>query len=179
MASIFTRSALEGFIQGEGAEEIINSVMSLYGRAIEEGYISKAVAEEDKKAAVANALEEAKKNVPAPDIKGSEEYKALESEFNAYKTMQNARTSEDFKSVKPKFFETVYGLIDRQQGAKPITEQLTAIKTQYEEYFNEENVEPPKPTFSNGTNGTPPSGNTEPSLADMWGYSKKFSQKGQ
>ena len=174
MAGIFTRSALKGFITGENAEEVINNVMSLYGRALEDGYISKAVAEEDRKAAVASALEEAKRNTPAPNIKESDEYKALQGEFDAYKTMQGARSSEDFKGVKPKFFETVYGMIDRKDGAKPIAEQLTTIKSQYEEYFTGEDKTDPKPQFGGASGGGQPSGNNDPSLSDLWGYSKKF-----
>ena len=49
--------------------------------------------------------------------------------------MQAARTSKDFEGVKPKFFETVYGLVDRGEGAKSLQEQLAGIKEQYEEYF--------------------------------------------
>lgn len=177
MAGIFTRSALKGIITGEGAEEAINSVMALYGRAIEDGYISKPQAEEDRKNAIATALEEARKNVPAPDIKGSDEYKALMGEFEAYKTMQNARTAAEYSTVKPKFFETVYGMVDRKEGAKPLAEQLNSIKTQFEEYFTEQSEEQKKPTFSDGTNGTPPKGESEPSLFDSWGYSKKFAQQ--
>ena len=177
MAGIFTRSALKGIISGDGAEEAINSVMALYGRAIEDGYVSKPQAEEDRKNAVATALEEARKNVPAPDIKGSDEYKALLGEFEDYKTMQNARTASEYATVKPKFFETVYGMIDRKDGAKPLAEQLNSIKTQYEEYFTEQSEDAKKPTFSDGTKGTPPKGETEPSLFDSWGYSKKFSQQ--
>lgn len=186
MAGTFTRSALRGFIKGDDAEETINNVMALYGRALENDYVSKVVAEEDKKAAIALAVEDAKKNAPQVNIKESDEYKALEHDFSAYKEMQNARTAEDYKDVKPKFFETVYGMIDRKEDAKPVAEQLSAIKTKFEEYFTpddpgKEDPKPGKPQFGDDTGGGMPGGEKGNSMLDAWGYTKKYGldQKGK
>ncbi|MBQ6121737.1 MAG: hypothetical protein IJI59_08330, partial [Clostridia bacterium] len=81
------------------------------------------------------------------DPKESDDYKALQGQFDDYKAMQAARTSKDFEGVKPKFFETVYGLVDRGEGAKSLQEQLAGIREQYEEYFTpaDPNPNPGKP----------------------------------
>ena len=50
--------------------------------------------------------------------------------------MQEARGSDDYKDVKGKFFETVYGMVNRGEDAKPVLEQLADIRKNYEEYFN-------------------------------------------
>ena len=42
---------------------------------------------------------------------------------------------EDFAQVKPKFRETVFGMLDRSEKAKPIAEQMVGIKEKYEEYY--------------------------------------------
>ena len=50
--------------------------------------------------------------------------------------MQEAKGSEDYKDVKGKFFDTVYGMVEKGEGAKPVSEQLAEIRKNYEEYFN-------------------------------------------
>ena len=88
--------------------------------------------------------------------------------------MQKARTSEDFANVKPKFFETVYGMVDRAEGAKPVAEQLTDIAKNYEEYFNAAKPEEPnKPMFGAETKGSAPTGKTGSSFSDTWGFVPK------
>lgn len=137
MANIFTRKALNDILANDQLtpEQKTEQVFALYGRALDDGYIAKAAA----KLAQDTALEQAKadweKGITTPDPKESDEYKALLGDFDAYKAMQAARTSKDFEGVKPKFFETVYGLVDRAEGAKPLQEQLAGIREQYEEYF--------------------------------------------
>ena len=105
------------------------------------------------------------------DVKESDEYKALRGEFDAYRTMQSARSSEDFKGVKGKFFETVYGMIDRKDGAKPVKEQLAEIQKNYEEYFTP-TTEPPKPTFGAPVQGSMPKGDegAVAGFAKAWGF---------
>ena len=112
-----------------------------------------------------------------PDIKNSDEYKALEGEFAAYKERQTAKDSEDFKGVKAKFFDAVYDKIDK---SKPVPEQLTAIKAEYEEYFEPE-TDPKqsdgggKPTFGGRSEGGMPQGQQQgTSLFSAWGYDKRF-----
>ena len=49
--------------------------------------------------------------------------------------MLRAIGGDDFSKVKPKFRETVFGMIDRGEKAPAIAEQLSGIKEKYEEYF--------------------------------------------
>lgn len=137
MANIFTRKAVSAILADENlsSEERTEKVFSLYGQALDDGYLSKSAAQAAQNAAVEAAKADAIKGIQAPDIKESEEYKALAGQFDAYKAMQTARTSEDFSAVKPKFFETVYNMIDRADGAKPVKDQLSEIAGKYEEYF--------------------------------------------
>ena len=168
MAGIFTRKAISSILNDEALtpEERTDQLFSLYGRAIDDGYVTKQAATAQADEAKANALKEYK----APDAKESEDYKALQSEYDSYKAMQQARTAKEFAEVKPKFFETVYKLVDRSEGAKPLEDQLTAIRGKYEEYFSETKEEGPKPAFGTPPQGSVPSGKTGPSFADTWGF---------
>ena len=49
--------------------------------------------------------------------------------------MLRAIGGEDFTKVKPKFRETVFGMLDRGEKAAAVADQLTGIKEKYEEYF--------------------------------------------
>ena len=55
--------------------------------------------------------------------------------IDAYQARQDARVSGAFADVKPKFFDAVYDLVDRSEGAIPLEEQLAAIRERFEEYF--------------------------------------------
>ena len=151
MAGIFTRNALNRIMEDESLtpQQRTEQVYRLYGLALEDGYVSKTEAQ--------RAREE---GVAAPDPKESDEYKALAGEFDAYRTMQAARTGKDFEGVKPKFFETVYGLVDRGEGAKPLREQLACIRERYEEYFTPAEPAPgrPAPRVVLPTGGNPAPG---------------------
>jgi hypothetical protein len=154
-------------------EERTDQVFSLYGRAIDDGFITKGAAA----AAQASALEQAKtdweKNITKPDPKESDEYKALRGEYDAYKAMQTARTSKEYEGVKPKFFETVYGMIDRGDGAKSVEEQLKGIRENYEEYFTAAPAPAgQKPTFGAPTEGSMPKGDegAVSGFAKAWGF---------
>lgn len=154
MAGIFTRPELAKIINDEAldADERINRIMSLRGRDIDDGYVSKSAAKAAQDSAIEQAKAEWEKSIPKPNIRESEEYKALESDYAGYKAMQEAKGSDDFKDVKGKFFDTVYGMVDRKEGARPVSEQLADIRKNYEEYFNPQNGggETPKntPQFS-------------------------------
>lgn len=141
MPNIFTRPKILEILQDESLDidERLNRIMSLRGRDLDDGYVTKAAAKEDRESAVEQARAEWQKSQPAPDIKGSEEYKALESKFAGYKAMQEAKGSETFKGVKPKFFETVYGMFNSSD--KPEEERMSAIREQWPEYFAEEQPE--------------------------------------
>lgn len=178
MANIFTRKAISAILADENltAEERTERVFSLYGQALDDGYLSKSAAQAAQAAAVEAAKADALKDVEAPNIKESEEYKALAGQFDAYKAMQTARTSDLYKDVKPKFFETVYGMVDRSEGAKPEKDQLSEIAGKYEEYFTAQQQETPpakQPNFGAPTQGSAPSGKTGPSFMDTWGFVPK------
>ena len=91
--------------------------------------------------------------------------------------MLRAIGGEDFSSVKPKFREQVFGMLDRAEGAKPVAEQLQSVREKYEEYFTpDENAQQPvKPSFGAGTSGSMPTGQAGASqqFLDAWGYKKK------
>ena len=135
--NIFTRAALNKIMTDENltAEQRTEQVFSLYGRALDDGYVSKSAAQTAQETALEKAKADWEKGLEQPNIKESEEYKGLQAEYDSFRTMTAARTSEDYKEVKPKFFETVYGMIDRKDGAKPVKDQLAEIKGKYEEYF--------------------------------------------
>ena len=158
MAGIFTRPALDKIMQNAELtpEQRTEQVFSLYGRALDEGYISKRDADEARNKAVEAAKAEFK--VPDPvDPKTTPEYMEVLKE----RDMLRAIGGEDFQTVKPKFRETVFGMLDRSEKAAPVAEQLTGIKEKYEEYFTpaQEPPEPKKtPQFSKqpGHSGTNP-----------------------
>ena len=173
MANIYTRKAVSTIIGDEAltAEEKTERLFSLYGQALDDGYVSKSAAQAAQNSAVEKAKEEALKGYTPPDVKQSEEYKALSGEFESYKAMQTARMSEDFAAVKPKFFETVYNMIDRSGGAKPASEQLSEIQKQFGEFFTEEKPsQPDRPLFGASPEGGAPSGKGGKSFMDTWGF---------
>ena len=93
----------------------------------------------------------------------------MQAELNKTKAIG----SEDFSTVKPKFREAVYGLLDHE---KPVADQLPAIKEQYEEYFNpsEPKQEPGKPQFvSPDQGGGLPKGDGKTDLGALWGFAPK------
>lgn len=179
MASIYTRKAVTAIVNDENLtpDEKTERLFTLYGQALDDGYLSKSQAQAMQNAAVEAAKAEAIKGYQAPDVKESEEYKALQKAMDEERAKFKARDSEDFKGVKPKFFDTVYGMIDRNEGAKPIADQLKSIGEKYEEYFIQEEKEatPPasKPSFGAETQGSAPTGKTGPSFMDTWGYVPK------
>ena len=148
MAGIFTRKELSKIMGDENLtpEERVDSIFSLYGRSIDDGYVTRGAAQAAQDAAIKTAQEAWEKDHKPPEInvKETDEYKTLLGEFEGYKTRQTARNSDDFKDVKPKFFDMVYDRIDRADGAKPVSEQLADMKKEYEEYFLP-TAEPPKP----------------------------------
>lgn len=142
MAGIFTRPALDKIMNNSELtpEQRTEQVFSLYGRALDEGYISKRDSDE----AITRAVEAAKAEIKIPDPvdpKTTPEYMDIVKE----RDMLRAIGGEDFSKVKPKFRETVFGMIDRNEKAPAISEQLTGIKEKYEEYFMPDEPDQPKP----------------------------------
>ena len=173
MSNIFTRKALNDIMGNEGLtpEQRTEQVFSLYGRALDDGYIAKGAAAQAQQTALDNAKAEWEKGVKVPDPKESDDYKTLQNQFNDYKAMQQARASEDYKGVKGKFFETVYGMVDRKDGAKPVAEQLADIRKGYEEYFEPEKSQQ-KPTFGAPVEGSMPKGDqgAVAAFSKAWGF---------
>lgn len=137
MAGIFTRPAIDKIMQNAELtpEQRTEQVFSLYGRALDEGYVSKRDAEEAKQQAVDAA--KAGFKVPEPvDPKTTPEYMEVVKE----RDMLRAIGGDDFQTVKPKFRETVFGMLDRGEKAAAIAEQLSGIKEKYEEYFMPDQV---------------------------------------
>ena len=144
MAGIFTRPALDKIMNNADLtpEQRTEQVFALYGRALDDGFVSKSAAEEAKNAAVEAAKAGVK--IPEPvDPKTTPEYLEIVKERDMWK----AFNGDDFQTVKPKFREQVFGMLDRGEKAKAIQEQLTGIKEKYEEYFlPEQSKDQPKNT---------------------------------
>lgn len=182
MAGIFTRKELSKILSDENLtpEERADSIFSLYGRAIDDGYVTRGAAQAAQDAAVKTAQEAWEKdwnaNHPAINVKDSEEYKQLQADFDGYKTRQTARNSDDFKDVKPKFFDMVYDRLDHADGAKPVSEQLAEMRKEYEEYFTvPANTPAPKlPQFGAPSQGSMPKGEegAVAAFTNAWGFKK-------
>ena len=177
MAGIFTRTEVSKILNNAELtpEERADQIFSLYGRALDDGYVTKKAAETAQNAAIESARTEWEKSQPKPNVLESDEYKKLQGEFDGYKAKMTARNSEDFKEVKPKFFDRVYDLIDRADGAKPVNEQLATLKKDYEEYFVVADPEPNKPQFGAKPMGSMPKGDEGAVAAfqNAWGFPTK------
>ena len=181
MAGIFTRKELTKILGDENLtpEERADQIFSLYGRAIDDGYVTRGAAEAAQTAAIKTAQEAWERDHKPPEInvRETEEYKKLQADFDGYKTRQAARISDDFKEVKPKFFDMVYDRIDRADGAKPVNEQLADIRKDFEEYFNApqaSNPAPKLPQFGAKPEGAMPKGEegAVAGFTSAWGFKK-------
>ena len=117
-----------------------------------------------------DAAVQAAQTTPA-DVTQSPEYQNVVNE----RDMLRAIGGDDFASVKPKFRETVFKMLDRSEKAPSVADQLKTIGEQYEEYFTPTTPETPpaKPSFGAPTQGSVPTGKTGPSFMDTWGYAPK------
>lgn len=175
MAGIFTRKEIAKILANEDLtpEERTDQIFSLYGRALDDGYVTKGAAQAAQEAAIKTAQEAWQKEQKPIDVKETPEYKELQGQFDGYKTKQSARTSAEYAEVKPKFFDRVYDLVDHADGAKPVTEQLADLKKEYEEYFTPKAADPtPKPQFGAKPEGTMPKGEEGAVAAfqNAWGF---------
>ena len=178
MAGIFTRKEISKILSDENLtpEERADQIFSLYGRALDDGYVTKGAAQAATDAAIKTAQEAWQKEQKPVDVKESPEYKELQGQFDGYKTKQTARTSAEYAGVKPKFFDRVYHLIDHADGAKPVTEQLADLRKEYEEYFTPTaDPAPNKPQFGAKPEGTMPKGEegAVAAFANAWGFPTK------
>lgn len=181
MAGIFTRPEITKIVNNADLtpEERVDQIFSLYGRAVDDGFVTKKAAEAAQTAAIDAAKSEWEKSQTKPNVLETEEYKKLQGEFDDYKNRQTARNSEDFKGVKAKFFDTVYDRIDRTEGAKPVPDQIAGLKKDYEEWFipeqPAENPAPKFPQFGAKPEGAMPKGE-EGAVAgfkNAWGFPTK------
>ena len=132
MAGIYTRNEVDKIIRNSELtdEQKTEQLFALHGRALDDGYVSKRAAEDAKDQAVEAA--KAGFKVPYPvDPKTTPEYMEIVKE----RDMLRAIGGDDFSTVKPKFRETVFGMLDRGEKAASVADQLTGIKEKYEEYF--------------------------------------------
>jgi hypothetical protein len=178
MAGIFTRKEISKILGNDELtpEERTDQIFSLYGRALDDGYITKGAAEAAQKAALDTAKQAWEKEQKPVNVKEAPEYIELQKQFDGYKTKQNARTSAEYAEVKGKFFDRVYDLIDRADGAKPVSEQLADLRKEYEEYFVTQAAEPaPKPVFGAKPEGGMPKGESGAvaEFQNAWGFNKK------
>ena len=157
----FTRRSLSSFGL---TDEQVEKVMALHGTSMAD-FVPKA----DVQSQIDTAVADAQKNAPTPNIKESDDYKALQRDFDNYK--RKIETSAELKKggVKDKFLDNVYSLLEE---GKPAAEQLAAIREQYEEYFTPAE-QPTNPQFGAEVKGKMPSGETKTSFMDVWGYNKK------
>lgn len=145
-------------------EEQITYIMAESGRKLAADYEAKG----DFADRLAAELEK-QKSTPV-NVAETEEYKSLLAE----RDMLRALGGEDFASVKPKFREAAYKMIDRAEGAASIAEQLNGIKTQYEEYFIPDPApEIPAPRFGGDVKGSMPKGKQGNDLTDLWFGNRK------
>ena len=160
--ALFKRSDLKekGF-----SDEQIEYIMTESGRSLSANYVLQSD--------VQGRIDEALKNAtPAPvDVKTSPEYTELLRE----RDMLRAIGGDDFSGVKPKFREQVFGMLDRGEDAKPIGEQMTAIRERFDEYFIPQDQPTPKPQFGSPDKGAMPKGNegAAEAIAKAWGFGSK------
>ena len=120
--ALFKRADLQA--KGLNPEQI-EYIMTESGRSLSANYTPTS----DVQAQIDAALKAAK--VEPVDPKTTPEYLEIVKERDMLRTIGG----EDFATVKPKFREQVFGMLDRGEKAKAIPEQLTGIKEKYEEYF--------------------------------------------
>lgn len=147
-------------------EEQVDKVMALHGTSMSD-FIPKSELQER----IDTALADAQKNaLQSAQIIETDEYKAVAEE----RDMLRALGGDDFASVKPKFRETVYKMLERGENAPAIAEQLKSVAEKYEEYFTKpEPAQPAAPQFGGEVKGQMPTGKTGTSFMDVWGYDKK------
>ena len=122
----FTRK----FLMDHGVpEDQVDAIMAARNQTMTDtlsGYVAKS----DVQAQIDAAIAQVPKPEPV-DPKTTPEYMELMRERDMLRTIGG----DDFNRVKPKFRETVFGMLDRGEKAAAVADQLTGIKEQFEEYF--------------------------------------------
>jgi hypothetical protein len=165
MANIGRKFLTDHGVPDEQLDAIMNEINTTISNRLT-GY----VAQSDVQAQIDAALQAVKQPEPV-DPKTTDEYKALLNERDMLRTIGG----DDFAQVKPKFREMVFGMLDRSERAKPLSEQLTEIQGKYEEYFSPKIEDQPKntPQYSQnaGRPGVNPSSEEDKlfkQLSDSW-----------
>lgn len=146
-------------------EDQIEYIMTESGRSLSANYILQS----DVQTRIDEAVKAAQ---PAPvDVKTSPEYAEIVRE----RDMLRAIGGEDFQTVKPKFREQVFNMLESGDGAKPVSEQLSGIREKFDEYFiPQEQPNTPKPIFGSPDKGMMPKGDegAASAISKAWGFAK-------
>ena len=159
--ALFKRADLkaQGF-----SDEQIEYIMTESGRSLSANYVLSSD--------VQSRIDEAVKAAQPQeiDVKTTPEFVAVQNEVN----MLRAIGGDDFSSVKPKFREQVYGMLDHGDGAKPVNEQLAGIQEKYDEFFFPAEQPQPKPAFGSPDSGSMPRGkeSAADAMVKAWGFQK-------
>ena len=96
-------------------------------------------------------------------------------QLEAERDMLRAVGGEAFADVKPKFREQVYALLDVGSKARPVEEQLEAIREKYEEYFIDGDRPQRLPRFGGPTRGSMPRGavGAVEQFSQAWGFGNR------
>ena len=147
------------------SDDQIEYIMTESGRSLSANYILQS----DVQTRIDEAVKAAQ---PAPvDVKTSPEYAEVVRE----RDMLRAIGGEDFQTVKPKFREQVFNMLESGEGAKPVSEQLTGIREKFDEYFiPQDQPNQQKPTFGSPDKGGMPKGEegAVAAFSKAWGYAK-------
>lgn len=147
------------------SDDQIEYIMTESGRSLSANYILQS----DVQTRIDEAVKAAQ---PAPvDVKASPEYAEVVRE----RDMLRAIGGEDFQTVKPKFREQVFNMLESGDGAKPVSEQLAGIREKFDEYFiPQDQPNQPKPTFGSPDKGGMPKGEegAVAAFSKAWGYAK-------
>lgn len=147
--AFFKRADLEA--QGMTKEQI-EFIMAESGRSLSANYTLNS----DVQAKIDEAVKAVK---PEPiDVKSTPEYAEIVRERDMLRTIGG----DDFANVKPKFRETVFGLLDRGEKAAAIPDQLSGIREKYEEYFIPDETKKPDGKNTPQYSRDPGRGNTNP-----------------
>lgn len=159
--ALFKRADLkaQGF-----SDEQIEYIMTESGRSLSANYVLSS----DVQARIDEALKGAQPQ--EIDVKTTPEYLKVQDEVN----MLRAIGGDDFSTVKPKFREQVYGMLDHGADAKPVNEQLAGIQEKYDEFFFPAEQPTPKPQFGSPDSGTMPKGkeSAADAMVNAWGFKK-------
>lgn len=159
-------------LQAKGLnDEQIDYIMTEANRSLSRNYTLTS----DVQGQIDAAKAEWEKGVTVPDPKESDAYKELEMQFKDYRDEQEAIASPDYAEVKPKFRHTVYGMVDRGDGAKPVKEQLAGIREKWEEYFTSQQAQQKPPAFGAPVEGSMPKGDkgAVDAFTSAWGFGTK------